>query len=173
MSQEDRLAELHGYISGLLDEFRAQPGRFLALISDMEPAARRRPLAPGEWSAHQVVAHVVATDEEALLPRLRRIQEEERPQLPNWDEELWMERDYDPEADLSELLARWQRARQEQAQALEGAESTVWNRAGIHPVQRERTLLWWLEYAAAHAKEHLEQLGARASRGALSGGHHG
>lgn len=144
----------------MIDEFRAQPERFVGAVAALETAALRRPVAAGEWSPHQIVVHVVACDAEALLPRLRRIREEERPRLPNWDEEAWTASGYDPTVELKGLLTGWKRARGEEAEVLEAADPTDWNRVGIHPVKRERTLLWWLEYAVAHAREHLEQLAA-------------
>lgn len=155
---EEQVKELGGYIDNLLAEFRAQPDQIRSLVAELGPAAQGRPQQPGPWSPHQVVVHVVATDEEALLPRLRRIQLEERPELPNWDGARWMEKHYDPSVELPALMARWREEREERARALSAAESADWNRVGLHPGQGERTLLWWLEYAVAHAKEHREQL---------------
>lgn len=157
------MKELRGYIDDLLAEFRVQPVRVVEAVEAMDPTLLRQPFSEGGWSPHQVVVHVVAVDEQALLPRLRRIQEEERPELSNWDGALWMEDHYDPSVELPALMAHWRGEREERARALPAAEATDWNRVGFHPGQGERTLLWWLEYAVAHAKEHREQLAEASS----------
>jgi hypothetical protein len=123
-----------------------------------------KPLAAGEWSPHQVLAHVEAVDSQALQPRLLRIVEEERPNLPNWDEGHWMKDDYEGTEPVEDFLTRLGEGRERVLQPLAELPLTEWNRSGIHPLWGERTLLWWLEYSVHHTEEHLHQLGSGSAQ---------
>lgn len=155
------MEELRNYIEQLTTTFREQPAEVRAAVGQLGEDDLHEALEPGGWTPHQVVAHLVASDENALLPRLRRILEEESPQLPNWDEDRWMEEEYDPATPLDGMLDRWGSKRSARAATLLSDDLSIWNRTGVHPIQRERTLLWWLEYAVAHVRAHLDQLGER------------
>ncbi|MDX1601129.1 MAG: DinB family protein, partial [Anaerolineales bacterium] len=103
---------------------------------------------------------VAAAEKEALAPRLRRILEEDQHSLDDWDETRWMEENYDPERDVEAWLAMFESARNDLTPRLNALELDAWNRTGRHPYRGDRTLLWWLEYAVQHTRDHLEQLGA-------------
>jgi hypothetical protein len=154
------LEELKEYLAELVVTFESQPKAFAGALADRGPAELHRPLSPGEWSPHQVMSHVLASEAEALLPRIRRLLEEDDPDLPNWDEAAWMADSYDPSLDIGDLLAAYAAARRPLADRLDNLPLAAWNRSGAHPVQGRRTVLWWLEYTVAHAKDHLNQLGA-------------
>lgn len=154
--------ELREYLAGLLDRFEAQPQALERGVSSLAAERLHRPLEPGGWTGHQVLAHTVVVDEQALLPRLGRILEEDKPMLPDWDGEAWMETDYDAGVPAEELLTRFRVGRQTAADRLRSVDDPAWNRTGLHPLRGERTLLWWLEYSVGHASEHLEQLSKAA-----------
>ncbi|MDX1600681.1 MAG: DinB family protein, partial [Anaerolineales bacterium] len=94
------MKELRGYLRRLLDTYAAQPEALREATQDLSSDQLHRPPEEGEWSPHQVVAHVAAAEQEALAPRLRRILEEDQPSLDDWDETRWMEENYDPERDV-------------------------------------------------------------------------
>jgi hypothetical protein len=152
------LDELRDYLAALIGRFLSQPETWLEAVANVEPERLQLRSNAEQWSAHQVVAHVLAADRFALLPRIRRILAEERPQLPNWDEAEWMADEYDRAMPLVNILEDWQQARQGLAEDLAGLELSGWERKGLHPYHGERTLLWWLEYSVNHAKDHERQL---------------
>jgi hypothetical protein len=116
------------------------------------------PVAPGEWSPHQILAHVAAADVYAFVPRLKRIAAEENPELQSWDEGAWMDADYDPETSAESWLGSFEAARREGLDLIKGLAEDGWSRTGRHPSQGERTLQWWLEYSVNHVDDHLNQL---------------
>ena len=149
---------LDDYRRRLLKRYRSQPAAYQERLRRMNGASLQAPIKPGEWSAHQLIFHVRAVDEQAYGPRLLRILGEDRPQLEDYDEAAWMADHYDPSEEAGAILDRWQRARYACADALESAPPEAWGRAGLHPFYGERTLQWWLERAVAHGEDHRRQL---------------
>lgn len=150
--------ELKDYLAALVEEFRTQPARWLERIEGLDKERLGIRSDADAWTAHQVSAHVMAADRHALLPRLRRILNEEHPELPNWDEAAWMAQTYDHSVALEPELGSWQQAREGLAQEFSELELSDWNRSGSHPLRGERTLLWWLEYCVHHTQDHRLQL---------------
>ena len=149
---------LDDYRRRLLECYRSQPAAYRERLRHSNGASLQAPIKPGEWSAHQLIFHVRAADEQAYGPRLLRILREDRPQLENYDEVAWMADHYDPSEAAEAILDRWQAARQAWAGILESAPPGAWSRAGLHPFYGERTLQWWLERAVAHGEDHRRQL---------------
>jgi hypothetical protein len=154
------MEELKEYLEGLIALFGAQPSAFQARMDRFDSDAIHRPLEPGGWSPHQVMAHVLASESQALLPRIGRILDENEPELPDWDETGWMANAYSPDRPLAEMMVEYAAARQVVADRLVDTPMEDWNRVGFHPARGRRTALWWLEYTVAHAKDHLAQLAA-------------
>jgi hypothetical protein len=146
------------YRQHLIARLAAQPEELRHVLERSREPQTRVPLEPGGWSAHRVLAHVVETERQAFAPRIRRILEEDEPFLPSFDEGPWMSEHYDEAEPLASLLDRWQAVRAETLRRVQGLPTRAWNRMGIHPERGRRSLQWWVEYAAAHAQEHLEQI---------------
>ncbi len=149
---------LDDYRRRLLERFRLQPETYREHVRRLDREGVRAPIKPGEWSAHQVIFHVRAADEQAYGPRLMRILREERPQMEDYDEVAWMKDQYDPDEPAEAVLERWQAARRGWADILAAAPAEAWSRSGLHPFYGERTLQWWLERAVAHGEDHRRQL---------------
>lgn len=149
---------LDDYRRRLLDRYREQPGEFDERLRRLDESAVRAPIKPGEWSAHQVLFHVLSVDEQAYGPRLFQILNETRPDLPDFDEPRWMQEHYDAGRPPQALLERWADVRRRNAAALAAVPAEAWSRTGRHGYWGERTLQWWLERAIAHADEHRRQL---------------
>ena len=149
---------LGDYRRRLLERFRFQPEPYHQRLRRLDGASLHAPIEPGEWSAHQVIFHVRAADEQAYGPRLMRILRDERPELENYDEVAWMTDHYDPDEAADAILDRWQTARRGWAGILETAPAASWSRSGLHPFYGARTLQWWLERAVAHGEDHRRQL---------------
>ncbi len=154
------MKELEAYLRQLIETYRDQSEKLREAAAVFSEAELRRPLADGKWSPHQVLAHIVAAEEHALLPRFKRILDEERPYLEDWDPERWMEQQYEADQPVETMLDRFEALREGFVPRLKQFKMEDWNRTGFHPYRGERTLLWWLEYDVHHAREHLEQLRA-------------
>jgi hypothetical protein len=148
---------LKRYREGLIERYAAQADELRAAVRD-KGERMHTPLAPGEWTPHQVLAHVAAAESLAFVPRLKRIASEDHPQLPSWDESAWMQDSYQPEQESETSLEMFESARREGLDVISGLAEDAWNRAGRHPSQGDRTLQWWLEYSVSHVDDHLNQL---------------
>lgn len=149
--------ELDVYRQQLLSRYLEQPTDLEAAV-EAQADVLHEPLAHGEWSPHQVLAHVEAAERLAFKPRVHRILSEDKPQLENWDESEWMDSEYDATATAAHLLASIRSTREEILEILTDLPSLEWSRTGTHKLRGERTLQYWIEYAVAHAEDHLNQL---------------
>ncbi|MGA9533497.1 MAG: DinB family protein [Anaerolineales bacterium] len=154
------MEELKEYLAGLFDAFDGQPSAFQARMERFDSDDLHQPLEPNGWSPHQVIAHVLASESEALLPRIQRILDDHEPELPDWDGTGWMANAYSPDRPMADILAEYAAARRSVGARLSDIPMENWNRVGTHPTRGRRTALWWLEYTVAHAKDHLAQLAA-------------
>ena len=132
-----------------------------ALGSDVEAvsdADRRRPLAPGEWSPHEVVWHVDAVESQVYQVRLARLVEEEHPLLADFDLEGWMAAHYTDQESTDAIVARIAQGRRTMRRRLEQVPVAAWGRTGFHSRWGTRTLMWWVERSISHLTEHARQL---------------
>ena len=146
------------YRRRLLARYLQQPEEFAEHLAGLDDDVARKPIKPGEWSAHQVLFHAGSVDQQAYGPRLRRVLREDRPTLEDYDGDGWMAERYDPAEPIQFILERWHSVRQDHAAELAGAPPEDWSRTGLQPYWGERTLQWWVERAVAHADEHRRQL---------------
>jgi hypothetical protein len=146
------------YRRTLLDRYAEQPQALRAAFGLWDSQLQREPLAPEEWSPHQIVTHVGSVETHAFLPRLKRILTEKDPEFEDWDDSAWLEDHYDPSEDGETWLEAFAEARREGLDLLGGLAEDGWNRTGRHPAHGERTLQWWLEYSVSHADDHIQQL---------------
>lgn len=156
------MEEVTRYRQDLMARYGEQPIWLRERIQAYTKEGQHVPLGDGEWTPHQVLAHVVAAETEAMLPRLRRIASEVDPFLETWDETGWMAEQYDDTVETGALLAGFDRLRQQGQTLLAGLSGEDWSRTGRHGSQGTRTLQWWLEYTVAHVDDHLSQLDSAA-----------
>ena len=128
------------------------------------PAERwHTPLAEGEWSPHELMAHLRDVEAQAYSIRLRRILEEDSPTLPAFDARGWHEDHYNPDEPMENLLSDYARLREEELALLRQMSPEQWSHFGRHDQFGIRTSQWWVECMLAHAFEHLQQLEAAAA----------
>ncbi len=147
--------EEHLYLfSGLRNAAREIP-KILAEIPD---AIEGEPLAPGEWSPHQIITHVCDVNELVYFPRLQRIIEETNPQFEEFDGDAWMAAHYDADVPMPDLVRRFSEQADEIADWLEDLSDEDWQRPGTHPSLGTHPLAWWADRMVAHTTEHMAQL---------------
>ncbi len=127
------------------------------LLGD-DHAIRHRPAA-GEWSAVEVVGHMIDTMQ-IWTSRVDRLMIEERPALPAYDQDaLVREHDYlhvDPDVLFEQLRQACERF----ATLIEGIPLSALQREGVHEEVGPMTLRQCIELPLESAPEHLEQLRA-------------
>lgn len=138
---------------------RAIPDDFRAALSSADDRALRHRPASGEWSAVEVVGHLV-DKMDAWRERVVRIAGEERPRLPGYDQDASV-RDHayqqgDPQALLDQLTQQCERF----AAVVERLPDSALDRQGVHEEQGPMTLRQCIEAPLGSLPGHLAQLRA-------------
>ena len=143
-------------------QLREIPATFRnALLLQDDRAIRQRPAA-GEWSAIEVVGHMIDKMQN-WSRRTERILKEERPALPGYDQDVSVrEHDYQ-HADVEALLAQLKQSCEHFAAIVEHIPDSAFGRQGVHSEVGPITLRYCIEVSIESAGEHLEQLRAAQS----------
>jgi hypothetical protein len=111
--------------------------------------------AENEWSAWECMLHIAMAERHVFLLRIKRIVEEDNPQLAIFDEGEQMKQQATSKVTLQQLLADFVDARAQEVALLENAD---WSRTGQHPMRGSISAQWLAEYALGHTWEHLSQM---------------
>jgi hypothetical protein len=137
-----------------LEVMAATPGRVLALTQGRGPGELERPAADGEWSARDVIGHLV--DVEIVYGfRCRLALTADRPSYPGYDEKLWSRLPRPPAAQLCGLL---EGLRAYNLVLLRSISRAQWSRVAVHEEQGEETVEVMIRKVAGHDLAHLNQL---------------
>jgi DinB superfamily len=139
-------------------QIREIPAIFhMALLNDVH-AIRHRPAA-GEWSAIEVVGHMI-DKMQIWTSRVERLMAEQRPALPRYDQDaLVRDHDYlhaDPDVLFEQLRQECERF----ATLVERLPISALQREGVHEEVGPMTLRRCIEVPLESAPEHLKQLRA-------------
>ena len=148
----------------LIERYREGHGAVIeALRGATEAELDARPAAD-EWTAREVVHHLVDSEMTSAI-RLRRLLAEDRPSIDGYDErEIARRLQSDRPIDAS--LEAVQAARAATAEILDRLGEADWAREGTHSESGRYTVEGWLEIDAAHAHDHADQIRrARAAAG--------
>ena len=154
MTEPSATAAVH---DSLVDDLAALPDELAQTVAGRPPEALVRPASDGGWGVVENLCHL--RDWEAIfLERARAIVEQENPDLPAYDDELWaIERDYrgqDPERVLQQLRG----LRGQLVELLRGLPPEAWPRRGRHAIHGDITLRWLVEHVRDHGEGHLVQI---------------
>ncbi len=137
----------------------AAAGR-LTEISDVDASRRRQ---PGAWSPKEELGHLV---DSAInnYSRIIRVQTENAPALPGYQQDAWVERQGYDDRDWRELIALWSALNEHMLAAAARIPSAALARpctiAGSHPM----TLEFVLEDYVDHMVHHLQHIGLALSQ---------
>ena len=138
-------------------QFRAIPVTFRkALRTADERAIRHRPAA-GEWSAIEVLGHMIDKMSH-WSNRVERIAREEQPTLPGYDQDAEVREHGYQQADPVVLLEYLQQQCERFAVLVAALPSSALQREGIHGEYGPMTLQQCIQAPLESVAEHLEQL---------------
>ena len=135
----------------LVERLAAFPGR----LADTAQAAQQRPAPPGEWTAPEVVRHLMAVEGEVWLARLSSLAAGGEPRwswtepgpLPGFDD-----------ASLDDVLGLFGRLRASTLDFLRLFDDAGWDRTGVHDKFGRLDVAGLLRLAIDHDEEHLAGL---------------
>lgn len=143
--------------AGAAEALRADAAAFVAAVARTPASARDQRPDPATWSVNGYAAHVA--DVVGLMrDRMRRILEEDAPDLPYYDEQAEAQRrhfDDVPAHESATLVA--ERAADAvhvvERVAADPDADRLWQRYGVHP-QQGRLALWQVACDAVHELRH-------------------
>jgi hypothetical protein len=143
---------------------RLQLARDLAAVPRLLGAAARSAPPPpdGEWSAREIVCHLVAVEEDVWHVRLDSLRDS--PDEPQW---AWTEPDpWDGpgSATLETALLTFGTRRAATIDRLTRLDDAGWRRTGVHPTFGTQDVAAVLETALNHDREHIAGLWKAAGR---------
>ena len=143
----------------LAARIREVPGTFRNVVRlDDDRVIRQRP-APGEWSAIEVLGHMVGKMYH-WSNRVERVLREDRPELPGYDQDAEVREYAYQDADPVVLLKDLQQQCEHFAVLVESIPTSALQREGVHGENGPMTLLQCIQAPLNSVPEHLAQLHA-------------
>ena len=131
------------------------PERLRTLLEALGDQGLQRSLAPGKWSARQVLCHL-ADCEIAFAFRLRQALAEDHHVIQPFDQDGWA-RSYGA-YDAREAWVVFAALRKWNVRLVESLPASAWSKRLSHPERGEMTFLTVIEPMAGHDLNHLGQL---------------
>lgn len=137
-----------------LDVYETTAAEVHRLCRDLTPTQWDVPLHDGEWTAAQVVGHLVDVDIVYGF-RFRLVLTEDAPAYPGYDERLWSRL---PRPAPTDLVAAFGGLRAYNTALLRGTPHDHWRRTGTHGEQGHEQFALMVTKIAGHDLAHLNQL---------------
>ncbi len=174
-SAANAVAQAGAYVAALLQTLGSRdpmevltemPSALRTALAGLTPEQDGTPERPGKWSVRQVVQHLADSDLVAAF-RFRMILAHDAPELPGYDQDLWVQRLPNRDSDLGSLLQDFSVLRELNLRLLRRATPADLQRVMRHAERGEESLGYLLKLHAAHDLVHLKQIARiRAAIGA-------
>jgi hypothetical protein len=144
-----------------LEVIAATPGQLATFVRTLGPERIEESLAPGKWSARQIICHL-ADCEVVFAYRLRQTLAEDRHVIQPFDQDKWAATytAYDAPAALAvfSALRRWNLS------LIHAAPANAFSKQVTHPERGDLTFKVLVETMGGHDLNHVKQLEAIASK---------
>jgi len=113
----------------------------------------------GDWTLHQIAAHVRDFGRSAYGERVRRTMQEENPFFERFNADEWMTKYYNQDEPLRNILDEFKKNVEDLCRMLNEAPQDAWSRLSRHETMGgELTMQLWVERSLAHIEEHLQTI---------------
>ncbi len=145
--------ELIEYRSKLIEKLAESANGFCAACE----AAPSDAQIEGDWTVHQIAAHVRDVDRHIYGARVRQTLQEENPLFKSFDADGWMTKNYHKDEPLNNILNEFKVNVDDLCRVLTEMPQQAWSRLSRHETMGEElTLQLWVERSLAHIDEHLQ-----------------
>jgi uncharacterized damage-inducible protein DinB len=141
----------------LIDEFEASPVKLRKAIAGLTPDELKARPGPGKWSIHEIVIHLVDSDEIAI-DRMKRIVIEDNPAQLYADESAYIDRLFPHEQSLEDALTMFEVGRRQFARVLRKLPDAAFERHGTHNKKGRVTLGEMVQSYVGHLDDHMKFL---------------
>jgi hypothetical protein len=145
-----------------------RPGEIVALmrasteaaVAELRALGRRAGAAPapGEWSASEVLGHLIEADRRGFVGRMRAVLEADRPTFEAWDQPAVAAARQDAERDPEALVADFLTGREEGLAFVAELDVRAWQRVGLHLQVGSLSISDLLHEWVHHDREHVAQM---------------
>lgn len=158
------MSEMTLTIDQVLTRLTEHPKSLDALTSELSRARLHHPLARGEWSMNDVLAHLRSCAD-VWGTNIATIIAEDRPAIRAVNPTTWIERTNYREMEFAPSLRAFARQRAELLASLRGLPRASWARSATvtgSGAPRERTVLDYARRLATHERTHLKHIARMA-----------
>ncbi|GCE07058.1 hypothetical protein KDAU_43870 [Dictyobacter aurantiacus] len=141
----------------LVQHMAAIPERLVRAMNGKTRAQLTRRPAPGEWSAHEIFAHMRAVDD-IVTTRIYMLLTRQDAPLVAFDERRWAEAAHYAERDIHQSLTLFTLRRIEIVATLRQLFFEDWQRLGRHETYGTQSLIGIVRDLASHEGEHCSQI---------------
>ncbi len=150
-----------------IDRLEQSGKDYLGYLAQLNEAEIQSAPAPGEWTTHQVVAHVRDTEQQVFLARVQRMLSEEHPAVQNFDQDEWNKNHYSPTEPLKKIVADFRASRRKMVSLLRKTTEKDWANWAMHSAYGRISLEWLVMHNYHHTMEHIAQMGALSEQEVL------
>lgn len=113
----------------------------------------------GEWTLHQIAAHMRDLNRLVYDKRVQEIIAEENPLFENFDPEAWMMSHYEPNEPMKKILDEFKANVDKFCETLSALPVEAWSRESRHETIGDKLpLQLWVERGLAHIEDHLKEI---------------
>lgn len=147
----------------IIDQFEAGGPTLRRAVAGLTPDELKRRIEPGQWSIHEIVIHLLDSDELAI-DRMKRIVCEDNPTQLYADETAYIERLFPHDQSLEDALTLFEVGRRQFARVLRKLPDSAFERIGTHNKKGRVTLADMVQSYVDHVKDHMKYLVAKREK---------
>lgn len=140
-----------------IDQFEQGGPSLRSAVAGLTEAELKTRIGPGTWSIHEIVIHLLDSDELAI-DRMKRIVIEDNPTQLYADETAYIEKLFPHEQSLDDALTMFEIGRRQFARVLRKLPASAFDRFGTHNQKGRVTLGQMVQTYVDHVQDHMKFL---------------
>jgi len=140
-----------------VDVMAATPDLLRKIVKGLTEKQLATKPAPGKWSIKEIAAHL-ADGEVILGSRYRMVAAHDRPALPGYDQDAFVERLGPMNTTTTDLIDDFSMVRAANLGLLLRLPKDAWERVGLHSERGEESIDFMVHMYAGHDRIHLSQI---------------